>query len=173
MTTAVFALLGLFLVLAQTSILPLSHALAGWCDLLVPLVVYLGLQRRLRDGLPVVLLLGVAMDNLSGAPPGYHLTAYFWIWALVRWLICFLRVANTFMLPVAILGAVLVENLVLLGMPLLLERRPVPPAAFEILIWETLWALLAGPIMVAGFAGIERRLRRHLRQVQERRAVHE
>jgi len=67
------------------------------------------------------------VDNLSGAPPGYYLTAYLWIYLLLRWLLRFLRVAGTFLLPLAIAGAVGLEHLILVGFPLLLGRTPGPP----------------------------------------------
>jgi cell shape-determining protein MreD len=174
MTAVLFLLVGAALVVFQTSVLPLADLRTGCCDLLVPLVVFLGLQRRLRDGLPAVLLLAAAMDSLSGVPQGYYLTAYFWIWALVRWLIGFLRVAGTFMLPAALAGAVLVENLVLLGILLLLGREgPEVPLALRAIAWQMVWTVVLGPVMVAVFAGLQRRLRRYQQQSQARRAVRE
>lgn len=174
MTAVFFWLVGIALVVLQTSVLPMAGLSAGGCDLLVPLVVFLGLQERLRDGLPAVLFIGMAVDSLSGAPPGYYATAYFWIWALVRWLIGFLRVAGTLMLPVVMAGAVLVENLVLVAIPVLLGKEgPVLARAGEIVAWQAAWTVIIGPVMVAGFALAQRRLRHYRRQVQARRAVRE
>jgi cell shape-determining protein MreD len=173
MMPVLFAMIGLGLIVLQTTILPLSGVLAGRYDPLVPLVVFLGLQRPLGHGLPVVVLLGVATDNLSGAPPGYFLTAYLWIWALVRLLIRFLRVADTFILPVAMVAAVLVENLVILGIPMLLGGGSLPGTAVETVAWQIVWTLATGPILVVGFAGLLRRLENYQRQVRARRAVQE
>jgi hypothetical protein len=173
MTAVLFLLVGVAIIVLQTSVLPLVGIGIGGCDLLVPLVVFLGLQ-RLRDGLPAVLFIGLAVDGLSGAPPGYYATAYFWIWALVHWLIGFLQVAGTFMLLVAMAGAVLVENLVLVGIPVLLGKEaPAPAEAIEIVAWQTAWTVLVGPMMVAGFSMAQRRLARYQQQVQARRAVQE
>ncbi|MEE4609063.1 MAG: hypothetical protein V2L15_09250 [Desulfobacteraceae bacterium] len=174
MTPVIFLLLGMALIVLQTSVLPMAGLGTGGFDLLVPLVVYLGLQQRLRDGLPAVLLIGLAVDSLSGAPPGYYATAYFWIWALVHWLIGFLQVAGTFMLPAAMAGAVMVENLVLVAIPILLGKEaPAPRQALETVAWQAAWTVLIGPVMVVGFAALQRRLRRHQRQAQARRAVRE
>jgi cell shape-determining protein MreD len=173
-TAVFFLLVGIALVVLQTSVLPMAGLSTGGCDLLVPLVVFLGLQERLCDGLPTALFIGLAVDSLSGAPPGYYATAYFWIWALMRWLIGFLQVTGTLMLPVAMAGAVLVENLVLVAIPVLLgSEGPAPARAVEIVAWQAAWTVIIGPVMVAGFILAQRRLRRDRRQVQARRAVRE
>lgn len=174
MTAVIFLLLGMAFIVLQTSALPMAQFGSGGFDLLVPLVVFLGLQERLRDGLPAVLLIGLAVDSLSGAPPGYYATAYFWIWALVHWLIGFLRVAGTFMLPAAVAGAVLVENLVLVAIPILLGKEaPAARQALETVAWQAAWTVLIGPVMVTGFTVLQRRLKRYQRQAQARRAVRE
>jgi hypothetical protein len=167
-TAVFFLLVGIALVVLQTSVLPMAGLSTGGCDLLVPLVVFLGLQERLCDGLPTALFIGLAVDSLSGAPPGYYATAYFWIWALMRWLIGFLQVTGTLMLPVAMAGAVLVAIPVLLG-----SEGPAPARAVEIVAWQAAWTVIIGPVMVAGFILAQRRLRRYRRQVQARRAVRE
>jgi cell shape-determining protein MreD len=174
MTALLFLVVGGALIVLQTSVLPLVGIGPDRFDLLVPLMVFLGLQPRLRDGLPPVILIGLAVDSLSGAPPGYYATAYFWIWALVHWLIGFLQVGGTFMLPVALAGAVVVENLVLLGIPVLLGRPgPTPTQAAEIVVWQVAWTVVMGVLLVAGFTAVQRRLSRYQRQVLARRAVRE
>lgn len=173
MTAIVFTCVGLVLVVTQTALLPLTGSLDRWYDLIVPLLVFLGLQPRLRDSLPVAVLLGLAVDNLSGAPPGYYLTAYLWIYALVRWLIRFLRVAGTFLLPLVIAAAVALENAVLLAMPMLLAPGPGPPPApaVETVGYQLVWALLTGPLLYAAFAAFQRRIDRYEETMRLRRAV--
>jgi len=71
-------------------------------------------------------------------------------------------------------GAVLVENLVLVAIPVLLGKEgPVLARAGEIVAWQAAWTVIIGPVMVAGFALAQRRLRHYRRQVQARRAVRE
>lgn len=174
MTLLVFLLIGMSLIVLQTSVLPMVGIWTGGLDLLVPMVLFFGLQLRLRDGLPAVLFIGLAVDSLSGAPPGYYVTAYFWIWALVYWLIGFLQVAGTFMLPLAMAGAVLVENLVLVAIPVLLGKEaPALRQALETVVWQAAWTMLIGPLMVAGLSVLQRRLAHYQRQAQARRAVRE
>ena len=173
MSGLLFFMVGLGLLVVQTAILPCFDAMAGCYDLLLPLVVFLGLRRRLRDSLPVVVMIGLLVDNLSGAPPGYYLTAYLWIWAIISGLIRFLRVASTFLLPLTMAGAVLVENLVLLVIPMLLGGggRPSPKAAIATVAFQMFWALLTGPLLLAVFALAQHRLRQYQERVQARRAV--
>lgn len=173
MTAIFFTLVGIGLIVVQTAILPLIGTVDRGYDLLVPLVVFLGLRPRVRDSLPVAVLLGLAVDNLSGAPPGYHLTAYLWIYLAIRWLIRFLRVTGTFLLPLAIAGAVGLEHLVLLGFPLLLARAPGPPPgpAVETVAYQVVWALLTGPLLYVAFTALQRRIDRYQEQARARRAV--
>ena len=173
MSALLFAAVGLFLLVVQTAVLPLFGDASGCYDLLVPLLVFLGLRRRLWDGLLVVGLLGLMVDGLSGAPPGYFVTAYLWVWALMRWLIRFLRVANTFLLPLAMAVAVLLEHLVLLVIPRMLAPGPAltPDGALETVAVQMLWASLTGPLMLAVFGQVQHRLRRYQEQIAARRAV--
>ncbi len=174
MTALLFLVVGVALIVVQTSVLPLVGIGLNRFDLLLPLMVFLGLQPRLRDGLAPVILIGLAVDSLSGAPPGYYTTAYFWIWVLVHWLIGFLRVAGTFMLPVALAGAVVVENLVLLGIPVLLGKSETMfTQAAGTVAWQVVWTVVMGALLVAGFTVAQRRLSRYQQQVQARRAVKE
>ena len=173
MSALLFAVVGLFLMVVQTAILPWFGDASGCYDLLMPLLVFLGLRRRLWDGLVVVGLLGLMVDGLSGAPPGYYVTAYLWVWAFMRWLIRFLRVANTFLLPLAMAVAVLLEHLVLLVIPLLLVpgHASAPDGVLEAVAVQMFWASLTGPLMLVVFGQIQHRLRRYQEQVAARRAV--
>ena len=173
MSALLFILVGLCLLLVQTALLPWLGTQTGRYDLLVPLMVFIGLRRRFWDGLVVVVGLGLIVDGLSAASPGYYLTAYVWIWAVMRWLIRFLRVANTFLLPLVMAGAVLLENLVLLGIPLMVEDRAIfaSTRAAATVATQMVWALLTGPLLMAVFGQAQRRLGRYQAQVAARRAV--
>jgi hypothetical protein len=173
MGSLLFIAFGLCLLVVQTAVMPRLGNWSGCYDLLVPLVVFLGLRRRFWDGLAVVLALGLVVDGLSCAAPGYYLTAYLWIWALMRWLIRFLRVANTFLLPLVMAGAVLIENLVLLAVPLLLAEQTAIAAsrALSTVAAQMVWALLTGPLLLAVFGQSQLRLRRYQVRAAARRAV--
>ncbi len=169
MSVLLFTLTGFCLLVVQTVLMPWL----GGYDLLVPLVVFLGLRRRLWDGLMVVVLIGIVVDGLSAASTGYYLTAYMWIWAVMRLLIRYLRVANTFLLPLVIAGAVLLENLVFLAIPLLVEDRSnfAPTGVGARVAAQMAWALLTGPLLLAFFGQAQLRLRRYQAQAAARRAV--
>jgi len=150
MSLVLSAFWGGLLVLVQTTLLPMFAGVERSYDLMVPFIVWLGLQRSFSRALPVILLCGAVMDSLSGAPFGYYASAYLWILGGTRWLIRFLRVGNSIMLPVTVLGAVMLQNLIFLALPLLLvpdARLPVP--AMEAIPAQLLWATFTGPVLLA------------------------
>ena len=74
----------------------------------------------------------------------------------------------------AMAGAVLVENLVLVAIPVLLGKEaPALRQALETVVWQAAWTMLIGPLMVAGLSVLQRRLAHYQRQAQARRAVRE
>ena len=91
MTYLLYSVTCLILLLAQTVILPDIPGLVIYYDLVLLFVFYLSLFRPIRESLPIVLILGFIMDNLSGAPFGVYFTTYFWIYFGIRWVTCFLR----------------------------------------------------------------------------------
>lgn len=101
--------LSLFFFLAQTSNL--------WCssnqrfDLLLVIVLCLSLKFSHIRILAAVLLIGVAMDSVSGGPFGIYISAYVWIYVLIRSLKAFVHLENmVFVLCVGVV-AVVIENL--------------------------------------------------------------
>ena len=117
MTYVFYIFTSLFLIVLQTVILPDLPVLNSVFDLTAMFVIYLGLLRSAREGLPVVLLLGMIMDNLSGAPFMVFITAYFWLYLGVRWLSRILQVGMRFRLAFIIVAGILLENVIFVLLP--------------------------------------------------------
>jgi cell shape-determining protein MreD len=144
----------LVLVLLQTAVMPFLQILHNFYDLLITLVVYLSIFRTVREGLPVVVLLGVIMDGLSGGAMGLYTTVYIWLFACLRWVIGFLRVGNTFLLLFVVAAGVFVENLMFLGTDAFLRQgdMAIPGFAFKIVVVQLVWALFTGPLFLLLFS---------------------
>jgi cell shape-determining protein MreD len=150
-----FITAALFLLLLQTAVFPSFSSLAGFYDLLTPLVIYLGFIRGAREGLPLVLLMGLMSDALSGGYFGSYMTAYLWLFLMVRWLITFLHVKHTALIPFVVVAAVLMQN----GIFLLIFSILDPAGTFaadtaRIVVHQVLWAVFTGPLLLLLFSSV-------------------
>lgn len=149
MTYVFYLLTSLFLIVLQTVILPDLPILDSVFDLTAMFVIYLGLMRSAREGLPVVLMLGVIMDNLSGAPFMVFITTYFWLYVGVRWLARILQVGMRFRLAVIIVAGILLENVIfILAFGGVDALRQMPSTTAGKILPRLLWALFFGPILI-------------------------
>ena len=139
----------LFLVILQTTLMPLVPFFDRCYDLVIPVVVYLGLFRPFREGLPVVVVLGFLQDSITGGVFGLYLTSYFWIFLGVTWIITFLRVTNTLLILFVVAGAVSVQNLIFFGIVGLAGPHGQMPAdALRSMVVQTGWAMVTGPFFL-------------------------
>jgi rod shape-determining protein MreD len=136
-------------VVLQTTILIDEQSVSGIYDLLIPLVISLGISRPLREGVVLVVFLGVIMDALSGGPAGIYLTVYIWLYIGVRYLKQFLHMSNILLLSLVVIMAVGFENLVLLGaIAAQASFKRVLPVALNISMLQIFWALVTGPFIL-------------------------
>ena len=143
--------MGLCLLLStiQTTIMPYLSVFKQHYDLLLVFVLYLSLYRPVREGLPVVFFLGLVMDNLSGSPLGFFVTAYFWIFIIAVWGTRFLHAANRILILIVVAAGVLIENLIFLGyLAMLDEGLRNAREVFEKMVRQMLWALFTGPVLL-------------------------
>ena len=152
MTYILYSFLCLLLIIIQTVILPEIPGTQGAYDVLMIFVFYLGLFRPTREGIPIILILGFIMDNLSGAPFGLYLTTYFWIFVGVKWITAFLRVRNIVLLPMLIASGILVKNFLFIGTIALSVNRPeLNIDVLSRIVYQLLWAVITGPVLLILF----------------------
>jgi cell shape-determining protein MreD len=139
----------LLLLICQTVVLPDLPLLANNVDLAAVFVIYYSLLRPLRESLPLVMVLGLLLDCLSGTPFLLFTSAYFWTLFAVRTLAGVLQVGMRFRLAVIVLVGSLVSNLIFfLAMGGLAEGGQLPPIALRSMLTRSFWALLFGPPMI-------------------------
>ncbi len=151
--------LGLALIVIQTSVLPYFKIFDTLFDLLCPLVIYIGLFQPVRQGVPVILFYGFLMDAVSGAPPGFYLTTYIWLFIYAVALHRFMHLSNRLIWPLIVALGVVVENCLNLGVIALLT----PTWRFSFIFvkkttWQVLWAMAATPLLFAIFHWIHIRV---------------
>ncbi len=142
----------LVLIILQTAVLPSIPGFSAFYDLLTLSVFYFGLFRPVREGFPMVFILGFTMDNFSGAPFGLYMTTYFWLYAGVKWITRFLRVGNIVLLPVLIGSGILIQNLIFFGTIVTAGSW----SRFHLGVLKTgglqiLWAVTTGPVLLLLF----------------------
>ena len=158
MTYIFYGFLCLLLIVIQTVILPEVSGTQGAYDLLMIFAFYLSLFRSVREGLPVILIIGFIMDNLSGAPFGLYLTTYFWIYVGVGWITSFLRIRNIILLPLLIASGILMKNFLFIGTAL--QSVNWPQFHVDVLsgiVYQLLWAVITGPVLLILFSRIHYR----------------
>jgi cell shape-determining protein MreD len=142
-------LIGFSLVVFQTTIAPYFSLFAGLYDLLVAIIIYLGFFRSPRETIPFVLFFGMVMDVFSGGIFGLYATAYFWLYMCVLGLTLFIRKNNVMMLPVVVIFGVVLENIVMIGIPALMDAGAIiPESAVKVVIGQAAWALFTGPLLI-------------------------
>ena len=155
MNASLYIVICLGFVVIQTTLFPLVSWLGGFYDLLIPFVVYLGLFRPLKEGLPVVLFLGLAMDTLSGGAFGIYSTTYLWLYGTIAWLIGFLHFRNNLLMPFVVAVGVLLENIVFLGtVKLGNPDGDLPMGILRTVSEQLLWALFTGPLLLLGVRAV-------------------
>jgi cell shape-determining protein MreD len=152
MTYGYYIIVGIGLILLQTAVIPGIPVLNTCFDFVGLFVIYLGFSRPVREALPVVLLLGLLADNLSGAPFMLYVTAYGWMFFSVRVLSQILQVSLRFRTALIVAAGVLLENLIfILTFVLLGPGTHSPVAATGSVIIQLVWAFTLGPLLVVSF----------------------
>jgi hypothetical protein len=154
-----------FLVIVQTAIFPLFPILGNFFDLMVPVVVHMGLSRPIRESVPGMFFFGLVMDGLSGAPFGFFLSSYLWLFALVIVLKQVFLVQKIAFLSLISAMGVLIQNGILIAVEnLFFPRLDFLNNVVNILWIELVFAVVAGPTMVRAISVLHRRWEQLLRK---------
>jgi hypothetical protein len=137
------------LILLQTTILPTLSWLGPFFDLFIPFILYLGLRHPGKENLPIIILLGVIADNLSGTPFLYFVSVYLWIYLFIRLTTTILQVNTHLRMAFTVAACVLFQNLFFAGgLALSSTQNPITPAAIGSIASQTAWAFFVGPLIL-------------------------
>lgn len=152
MTYGYYIIVGMGLILFQTTVIPGIPVPGTLFDFVGLFVIYLGFYRPTREALPAVFVLGLLADNLSGAPFTFYITAYLWVFFGVRVLSRILQVSLRFRSALIVSAGVLIENLIFIFAFVVLGTGTYSPVATTgTVVMQLLWAFILGPILVFGF----------------------
>ena len=142
--------------LAQTSNFWFFSVFNQRFDLLLVLVLCLSLKFSHIRTIAAVFLLGVAMDSVSGGPFGLYISAYVWIYILIRSLKAFVHLENIFFLVCIVVVAVVVENFFFLFV--LVMGRGLDAVYYKDLVAmvnQAAWSLIVVPLLVLALDWLE------------------
>lgn len=141
-----------FLVILQTTIMPYFSLFDRFYDLLFPFIIFLSVFRSSRESIPIVVFFGFVMDTISGGPFGLYLTTYLWLFAGVKWMITFLDVSDSFLLPFVVAAGVLIQNLIFVAAIAIFNPLPLSfSLTVNTIVVQLLWAIFTGPILILFF----------------------
>jgi hypothetical protein len=139
---------------------------------MVPLIAYLCTTRSIRESLPIIIIVGLIMDQLSCSPFMLHVTAYIWLYVSLRWITKVLQVGYRLRLPFIVSFGVLIENIIFMSNIVLVEPgMRFPAAAARIVAVQILWALFTGPLILVLFEQTHKGWNRWLSGIFVRRAT--
>ncbi len=164
MTYLLYTIVGLVVVVLQTTLSMHFAILGGMYDLFLLFLVYLGFYRSAREGFPFVFLFGLCMDALSGGPFGLYLTSYFWLYISLLGLTLVMRASNNMILPLVVVGCVLFQNIIFLGTMILFDPEVTRPAfLLRNILTQLLWCVITGPVLILLFRHLHRTLEKWLK----------
>ena len=141
----------LLLTISQTAVILEFFPSYQCYDLFIPYILYLGIMRPFSEVLPFVIASGLIVDSLSAGPLGLYTTSYFWIFILTRLLSGRFLVGHWMCLPFVIMAGVLLENIIILGVCILLDRQfQVPRTSVRIVLEQVGWAAATGIFIFMG-----------------------
>lgn len=149
MIPLLYFLVGILLMIVQTSILPRLPFLNYMYDLLIPIVIHASIFGSMGEGLGIALLFGMLMDNISGAPAGFFLTFYVWIFFVVRYLKILLHVDDIALVTLVIVVGVALEGAALIGLVAVNSVMVLGVASMVgLVLTEVFWAALTAPLLL-------------------------
>jgi cell shape-determining protein MreD len=135
--------------LFQTSIAPNFRDFFDFFNLMSFFVVYLALYRPSQEIILFVVLTGILVDSVSGCPFGLYITIYIWVSIGIRCVLKYLHKGNMFLIPMIIFGVILVENLMIIGVMAVIEKKIfLGPERFRLIIIQLLCGVLIGPFLI-------------------------
>jgi rod shape-determining protein MreD len=155
MSFVLYFIVPIGLILIQTAILPLIPFFVPFYDLLCLFVMYLSLFKSIRIAVSAALLIGLAMDSLSGGPFGLYLTSYCWLILYARWIAKFIHVNNQILWPFIFAAAVIMENIFfVIASMVIAPGFKLPSDTVSAVVFQVFLALITAPFMLKLFAFI-------------------
>jgi rod shape-determining protein MreD len=110
MFIVIFLLLGILIIIVETTFLQFMPVWLGKPDILFLLIVYISCQAEIIRGLAVILLLGLLMDVFSGVYLGFYPVIYLLVFAFIKGISRKIAINEfAYQVPLAIISYLLVS----------------------------------------------------------------
>ncbi|MFW6297283.1 MAG: hypothetical protein ACOC03_02165 [Desulfosalsimonas sp.] len=147
-----YLIIVIFLVIAQTSIIPYMPASLRFYDFLVPFAVYLSLYKPLGEGLPVMIAAGLVMDMFSGAPIGVYLTTYLWVFLAFRRVARWVGMKQHLLFSLLTVFGVLFQNFIFaIAVFSGSSQGFFSLQSLQVIFMQVFWAMVTAPFFWLGF----------------------
>ncbi len=155
MLFCLYAAIIICIVVVQTVVMPSFPLFDSFYDILLSFIIFIGLFRSPREGLPVALMCGFLLDGLSGAGVGFYTTTYVWVYICCIWAIRFFHAENSFIFLFAVAAGVIGQNLIFLGSFLITgSDTRMQGSVLSSFHSQVIYAFITGPFLLAGFKQI-------------------
>jgi rod shape-determining protein MreD len=158
-TFSVYLVVGVAIIVGQTTVLTLPLFQGMFYDLLIPMVVFIRLNLAVKRGAALVLLVGFVMDLFSGGPFGLYLTVYLWIFIGVQAVSNYFNVQGNLFRSILIAICVLLENVMFCIFSVFPgELIPVLTPRIGSVVWQAVFAAITGTTIVIVLERLHRRI---------------
>jgi hypothetical protein len=159
-----YFVIGMAVVVIQTTVLTLPVLQGLFYDLLIPIVLFIRLNMPVKEGIVLVLALGFAMDLFSGGTFGLYLTVYFWTFVGVQGISSFFHVRGGLFRSLLIGLCVFLQNIFFCVFAVFPgELVPALTGMLGLVAWQTVFGAATGPAVVKSME----RVLRHMKKVEQ------
>jgi rod shape-determining protein MreD len=147
MFIVIFLLLGILIIVLETTFLQFMPVWLGKPDILFLLIVYISCQEEIIRGLVVILLLGVLMDVFSGVFLGFYPVIYLLVFAFIKGISSRIAINEfAYQIPLALISYLLVCTGMFLFFSSLGENMPPQWSWGTIVLQLLMLAVIGAPV---------------------------
>jgi len=142
-------ILTFFLIIFQSTVFPYFSWFDQCFDLLIIDILFLSLIASRHSMIFAVIVVGCAMDSISGVPFYYHVFSYLWIYIMVNIVRqLFFDQSFLFIIIISIISVMIQHLLLLFSIFINMEQGFFLEFDFELLIKQTFWGFLFIPLSI-------------------------
>lgn len=147
----IFLILGILILIVQTTFLQILPPWLGYPDILFLLIVYISCQKEILAAAVIILLLGLLMDVFSGVYLGLYPVVYLLIFAFIKGISRKIALSDfTYQVPLAVISYLLV-SIFMFGFSYLLAPESLPQWNWGTILLQLLMLAVIGAPVFALF----------------------
>ena len=150
----------------QTTVFPFFSMFRNFYDLGVPFVIYIGMFRSIREGILVILFLGLLRDGLSGGQFGLYVTVYLWLFLGASFIVRVCHERNRIIMFLIVVMGVVIGNFILFTITAMLEPATGRCYLFlKTISKQIIWAVFTGQLFLVVFLRVQERMETFIHRI--------